>query len=166
MGGSANLTGIGGNMLKQAIFVVAAIFSALFSGCSGDPSGRVVHRCLLDSYELRIIREKEVLENPRLDWEVIGPDGVVMHRSGLATEHSRSYTFSSVVDKQAGIAVIVENYRPTVFVAAFDLNTHEVWPDWDTTPEVMRTTENRIAKQLENFTGRTGWSGGECVGIE
>ncbi len=153
-------------MLKQAIFVVAAILPALLLGCSGEPSGRVVHRCRLDAYELRIIRAKEDLENPQLSCEVIAPDGAIRHIIYLGPVTVRSYTFSSVVDRKAGIAAIIENQHPTVFVVALDVKTLEVWPDWDTTPKVRRATENRIAKQLEIFTGRTGWTGGSTVAIE
>ncbi|HZV06733.1 MAG TPA: hypothetical protein VE999_16750 [Gemmataceae bacterium] len=153
-------------MLKQGVFVVAAILSVLPLGCFGGPSRRVVYRCRLGSYELRIVREKEDLENPHLFYEVIGPDGVVKHRSYLATERFRSFTFSSVVDEQAGIVAIVENYRPTVFVAAFDLKNLQVWPDRDKTFADRQAMEDRVAKQLASFTGRSGWRGGEPVGIE
>ncbi len=122
-------------MLKQGAFVVVAIISVLSPGCSGGPSRKVVHRCRLDTYELRIVREKEDLENPHLYYEVIGPDGAVKHRSYLATERFRSFTFSSVVDERAGSAAIVENHRPMVFVVAFDLKTLQVWPDRDKTFE-------------------------------
>jgi hypothetical protein len=153
-------------MVKPGVFAVATIISVLPLGCSGEPSREVVHRCRLDLYELRIVREKEDLENPSLYYEVIGPDGVVKHQTYLDTESVRYYTFSSVVDEQAGIAAIVEDYRPTVFVAAFDLNTLQAWPDPDKSLADSSAMENRVAKQLARFTGRKGWSGGGMVASE
>jgi hypothetical protein len=162
----STLTRKGGNMVKPGGLVVAAIVSALQLGCSGDPSEKVVHRCQLKSYELRIVREKAGLENPHYFYEVIGPDGVVKGRTYLNSERVRSFTFSSVVDEQGGILAVVENYRPMVFVAAFDLNTLQAWPDRDKSLADRQATEDRVAKQLASSTGRKGWSGGEIVGME
>jgi hypothetical protein len=150
-------------MWKQGVFVVAAIVSVLPLGCSGE---KIVHQCRLGSYELRIIRVKEDLKNPQLYYEVIGPNGIVKHKSYLATQVERSFTLFSVVDKQAGIMAIVENYRPTVFVAAFDVNTLQAWPDRDMSTAEMSRVENRIAKHLASFTRRSGWRGGDIVWIE
>ena len=149
-------------MWKQWVFIAAAMVSVLPLACSGK---KVVHRCRLDSIELRIIREKETLENPHVYYEVIGPNGVVKHKTYLTTQ-VRSFTFSSVVVEQAGIIAIVEDYRPTVFVAAFDVNTLQAWPDWDMSPTERAVVEDRVAKQLASFTGRGGWRGGGIVGFE
>jgi hypothetical protein len=63
------------------------------------------------------------------------------------------------VDERAGIVAIVENNRPTVFVAAFDLKSLQAWLDRDKTFADRQAMEDRVAKQLASFTGRRGWEG-------
>jgi hypothetical protein len=152
-------------MVQPRVFVVAAIVSAVSLGCSGDDSGKLVYRCGLRSHEIRIIRTKRFLENAHLYYQVIGPDEVIKDDTYLGTEYSRSFKFSSVVDEEDGILAVVEDDYPTVFVVAFDLNTKEVWPDWDASPEDRSAMEDRVAKHLARFTGKSGWTGGEVVSI-
>jgi hypothetical protein len=153
-------------MLKQEAILIVTIVSIFVEGCSSDHPGAVVHRCRVGSYELRIIRTKRDLENPHLYYELAGGGRIIKQRTSLGVEQGRYCTFSSVVDREGGVVAIVEDAHPTVFVAAFDLNTLEVWPDWDATPDTNSALEERVAKGLENLTGKKGWRGGVIVTVE